>query len=60
MTLIGAVLMVAAGSLLWSVYPRDGQEARIMQIPGTWVVVPLTIILCAGSGGAMIYTYWGN
>ena len=60
MTLIGAVLIAGAGLLLWSVYPRGGQEARIMQIPGTWVVVPLTIILCAGSGAAMIYTYMGK
>jgi hypothetical protein len=60
MTLMGAMLMAAAVMLLWFVYPRRGQETRLMRLPGMWIVVPLTIILCFGSGGALIYTYLGK
>lgn len=60
MTLIGALLMAAAVMLFWFVYPRGGQETRLMQLPGSWVIVPLTIILSFTGGGALIYTFLGK
>lgn len=60
MTLIGAALMTMAVLLCWLVYPRQGQETRVMRLPGMWVVVPLTVILFFGSGGALVYTFLGR
>jgi hypothetical protein len=60
MTLIGGALMATAILLLWLVYPRGGQERRIMQLPGTWFVVPLVILLCFGSGAAVVYSFLGK
>ena len=58
MTMIGALLMIVGGLLFWSVKPRgDGRERRIMQVPGTWVAVPLFIMLCVLGGSALIFTY---
>ena len=60
MTLIGAGLMVLAVFITWFAWPRDGQETRIMRLPGSWIVVPLAVMLCFGGGGALIYTYVGR
>jgi hypothetical protein len=60
MTVIGVLLMGVAVLLSWSVYPRGGREARIMKVPGTWIVVPLLIMLCFLGGGALVHTYIGK
>ena len=60
MTLIGVALMAWAVVLSWLVYPRGGEETLIMRLPGAWVAIPLTVILCFGAGGAMVYTYLGQ
>ena len=60
MTFVGAALMTAAVLHAWVLWPRNGQEGRVMRLPAMWIVMPLTIILTFGAGGALVYTFLGR
>jgi hypothetical protein len=52
--------MIASALLFWLVIPRQGQERRIVRLPGMWVVLPFLIILGLLGGGALIYESVGR
>jgi hypothetical protein len=60
MTFIGTVLMAAAIVMTWLLWPRDGKEGRVMRLPGMWIVIPLTIMMVLGTGGALVFTQLGR
>ncbi|NJO23996.1 MAG: hypothetical protein HC868_15060 [Sphingomonadales bacterium] len=60
LTVVGVGLMVTAVLLLWALYPRQGEEARAMSLPGAWIFVPLLIIFCLIGGGSLVYTFIGK
>jgi heme/copper-type cytochrome/quinol oxidase subunit 4 len=60
LTTLGVGLIAASVSLVWMLHPRDREEARIMQMPGAWIVFPLLIIVCLVSGGGLIYAHIGG
>lgn len=60
MTIIGTVLMAVAILLTWHLWPRKGQEGRVMRLPAMWIVMPLTIMMVFGAGGALVFTFLGR
>jgi hypothetical protein len=52
--------MIASALLFWFLSPRNGQERRIVRLPGMWFVVPLLIMLGFLGGGVVLYESVGR
>jgi hypothetical protein len=55
-TMLGVGVMAGSALLYWIARPKGGKETWLARLPGSWIVLPLLILMGFLTGGMMIYT----
>jgi hypothetical protein len=55
--LVGVGVITASALLYWVARPKDGKETWLARLPGSWIALPLIILMGSLGGGMMIYTH---
>jgi hypothetical protein len=55
-TMIGVGVMAGSALLFWIARPKGGKETWLARLPGSWILLPLLILMGFLAGGMMIYT----
>jgi hypothetical protein len=53
--MIGVGVMAGSALLYWMARPKGGKETWLARLPGSWIVLPLLILMGFLAGGMMIY-----